>query len=166
MRLWLIWGIMGLSLGKAQAQTTPTVGSPIASAVAPTAPVSLLTPERAPSDYKRYLNERYANDKEARAAIHLFSRKKTGGGLWLGTGAAFIAFVASQTGSRPSDGGTLTVTVSPLGYGLLVGLFGGVGVGKLAQFSNQKLYQMLLDYDKEHNFPQYVTSRLKDCDYK
>ena len=116
--------------------------------------------------YKTYLSQRYAADKEARAAIHLFARKQTGGLLWLLSGAAAIGFVASQTGTTTNSSGTTTVNVSPLGYGILVGLFGGVGLGKTLRFSNNKLFDALLAHDQSGGFPGYVSDRLRDKDYK
>ncbi|MFD1467554.1 hypothetical protein ACFQ48_04915 [Hymenobacter caeli] len=120
-----------------------------------------MPPAQVPGNYKTYLYQRYAASKEATATIHLFARKQTGGALWLATGAAAIAFVASQTGTTTNGSGTTTVNVSLLGYGILLGLFGGVGVGKLARFTNGKLYQALLMYDQQKVLPNYITSRLK-----
>ena len=116
--------------------------------------------------YKTYLNYRYASDKEARAVVHLFARKQTGGGLWLGTGAAFMAFVASQTGTKTTASGTTKTTVTPLGYGLILGLFGGVGVGKLTRYSNEKLYKVLSAYDQGNGLPEGLMGQLKPKDYQ
>lgn len=116
--------------------------------------------------YKAYLNKRYAQDAEARAVINLFSRKQTGGVLWLTTGTAVIGLIASQTGTKTTASGTTTHTVTPLGYGLLVGLFGGVGVGKLARFSNDKLYKALSEYDESRSLPAYVTQSIKPKDQR
>lgn len=144
----------------ARPQPTPVT----AGATAPARPLS--TPAQVSGNYGSYLYQRYANDKEARAVVHLFSRKKTGGGLWLGVGAAVIGVIASQTGTTTTSSGTTTFEVTPLGYGLLVGLFGGVGIGKLARFSNEKLYQTLLGYEQQKGLPEYVSRRIKDKDYR
>lgn len=144
-------------------QTAPASSSPLPVTAGPVAPdpAALLSPAQVPGNYKTYLYQRYAASKEATATIHLFARKQTGGALWLATGAAVIAFVAGQTGTTSSGSGTTTVDVSPLGYGILLGLFGGVGVGKLARFTNAKLYQTLLMYDQQKVLPSYVMSRLQ-----
>lgn len=146
------------------AQTTPPA-APATAAPATQAP--LLRPNQMKGEkYRDYLNKRYADDKEARAVIHLFGRKNTGGVLWLATGAGFIGFVASQTGTKTTDSGTTTLEVTPLGWGLLLGLFGGVGIGKLARFNSEKLYATLLDYDQSHAFSGPVMGKLKDKDYR
>ncbi|MCB2377283.1 hypothetical protein LGH70_06795 [Hymenobacter sp. BT635] len=116
--------------------------------------------------YKDYLNKRYADDKEARAVIHLFNRKHTGGVLWLLTGAGVVGFITSQTGTKTTSSGTTTVEVTPLGWGIVLGLFGGVGIGKLARFNNEKLYATLADYDASHAFTGTVMGKLKDKDYR
>ncbi|PJJ61033.1 hypothetical protein [Hymenobacter chitinivorans] len=147
------------------AQTTPaptptTTPAPLTSPLLP--PLQVTTEK-----YKDYLTKRYADDKEARAVIHLYSRKKTGGAIWLATGAGVIGLVASQTGTKSNgSGGTSTVTVTPLGYGLLLGIFGGIGIGKLARFGNEKLYRVLADYDQSHAFPGFVMEHLADKDYQ
>ena len=114
--------------------------------------------------YKAYLTQRYAQDAEARAVVHLFSRKQNGGGLWLLAGATSIGLIASQTGTKTTDSGTTTFIVTPLGYGLLLGLFGGVGVGKMARFSNKNLYEALAEYERSRSLPAYVTKRIKAKD--
>ncbi|UOQ71504.1 hypothetical protein [Hymenobacter cellulosilyticus] len=150
-----------LALGSFAQTTTPTASAP----APPTTP--LLGPGQVTTEkYKDYLNKRYADDKEARAVIHLFNRKKTGGIIWLATGVGVIGFVASQTGTKTTNSGTTTVTVTPLGYGLMLGLFGGVGIGKLARFNSEKLYQTLAEYDKSHSFPGFVMEKLDDKDYR
>ncbi|MGY2132144.1 hypothetical protein ACW9KT_07940 [Hymenobacter sp. HD11105] len=117
--------------------------------------------------YREYLLKHYPNDKEARAVIHLFSRKQRGGFVWLTAGAATIGLIATQTGTTTHDSGVAyTFEVTPLGYGLLVGLFGGVGIGKLSRFSNNKLYQTLSAYDQTKTLPVYVQKRLTKKDRK
>ncbi len=165
LRVWLIAGFLGTCAVAARAQTAPAVSAQLPTTAEPAAsgaaPALLLSPTQVPGKYKTYLYQRYGTSKEASAAVHLFARKQTGGAVWLGAGALIIAFVASQTGTTSNSSGTTTVSVSPLGYGILLGLFGSVGVGKLARFSDQKLYQALLMYDQQKVWPSYVASRLK-----
>ncbi|TGE28134.1 hypothetical protein [Hymenobacter metallicola] len=155
--------VSSLTVGSfAQTSTPAAPASP-----APTLPTPLLRPAQVTGgQYKDYLTKRYANDKEARAVVHLFGRKKTGGALWLATGAGVIVLVAAQTGSKTTSSGTTTTTVTPLGYGLLLGLFGSVGIGKLARFNNEKLYQCLEAYEKGHSFPDFVYDYLTEKDYQ
>ena len=127
----------------------------------------LLPPEKVPGKYKTYLYQRYTRDREASAVTHLFGRKQRGGIVWLATGLASITWLASQTGTRTTDdGGTRTVKVSPVGWGMLVGLFGGVGLGKIARFSNARLYKLMLEHERNFPFPYYVTKRVRDRDYE
>lgn len=167
LRNWLVAAVLSCwaLLAQAQAQlptlplpptTAPAVAAPVASP-----PAALLPPTGVPGNYKDYLYQRYATDKKACAVIRLFKRRQTGGAVWLSTGVVAISVIASQTGTNTTSSGTTTFTVSPLGYAALVGLFGGVGVGKLGRFSNQKLYQALAEYDRNGVFPYYVTSRIK-----
>jgi hypothetical protein len=148
------------------APVAPPAGTPGAVVAGPSAALpALLRPSEVKESYKNYLYQRYANDKEARAAVHLFSRKQVGGGIWLGTGAVVIGFIASQTGTTKSSSGTTTFNVTPLGYGILVGLFGGVGAGKLLRFNNEKLFEALMEYDQQGHLPSRVVNRLKSKDY-
>ncbi len=147
--------------------SVPVVG--LAQAPTPSAdPLSseLLPPSKVPGKYSTYLYQRYAQDREARAVTHLFKRKKRGGLIWLGTGAVSIGWLSTQTGTRESGGGTRTVSVSPLGWGVLVGFFGGIGVGKLARFDNTRLYHIMKEHDQNFPFPNYVRKRLRDRDYE
>jgi hypothetical protein len=175
-RMWVAVAGFGLGSTAALAQAPAALpGAPVSPAptpalmAVPAAPVAalpaLLRPADVKESYKTYLYQRYASDKEARAAIHLFARKQTGGGLWLGTGAVVLGVVASQTGTTTSSSGTTTFTVTPLGYGILVGLFGGVGLGKLLRFSNEKLFEALVEYDQQGHLPGRVVTRLKSKDY-
>ncbi len=153
--------------GAPSATATPTpAAAATPSSGAPTALPAIQRPNEVQGPYKAYLSQRYANDKEAKAAIHLFARKQTGGGLWLGTGAVAIGVIASQTGTTTTNSGTTTFNVTPLGYGILVGLFGGVGVSKLLRFSNNKLFEALLEYDQRGHLPSKVVDRLRKRDYK
>lgn len=155
----------------ARAQTTPatTPDAPVAAPAAVAAPAvadKLLQPIQVPGNYKEYLTKRYANDKEARAAIEMFARKRTGGALWLLGGGAVVGFIASQTGTRTTSSGTTTVTVSPLGYLIFGGVPLGIAISKFSRFSNQSLYKMLAGYDTTHQLPGYVLGRLNPGDYK
>ena len=102
----------------------------------------LLTPQQVPGNYKDYLAKRYENDREGRAAIHMFGKHHTGGLVWLGVGAGFLGLFATQTGTHTSStGGTVTLTVSPLGYVIFVGLPAVLGISKLSRFNSQTMYQ-------------------------
>lgn len=129
---------------------------------AQTAPAEpLLKPQEVTDNYKKYLYKRYAGNEQATQVINLFAKRQTGGALWVGSGVAVIGLVASQTGSKSDgNGGTTTFTVTPLGWGVLLGLFGGVGIGKLARFSNEKLYQAFVEYDKNQAFPVAIQEKL------
>ncbi|TGE23909.1 hypothetical protein E5K00_01455 [Hymenobacter aquaticus] len=156
-----------LSVGSFAQTTTPAAETGPAAPSVATRATPLLRPAQVKGQkYKDYLYQRYADDKEARAVVHLFSRKHTGGVVWLLTGAGVIGAVASQTGTKTTDSGTTTVEVTPLGWGLLFGVFGGVGIGKLARFNNEKLYAALVDYDLSHAFPGAIMGKLKDKDYR
>jgi hypothetical protein len=166
--------VLGASLflalsGAAHAQTpTTTPEAPATPAATPgptTTPATsaaLLKPDQVKGEpYKTYLYKRFAGDEQATKAIRLFARRQTGGAVWLGTGAGFIGFVASQTGTKTDpSGGTTTLTVTPVGWAVLVGLFGGVGIGKLARFSNENLYKALAEYEQQRAFPHYVARRI------
>ncbi len=168
--LWLAglaaWAQAPAALPGAPAATATPAAGGTTPAAAPAALPALLRPNEVKEPYKAYLYQRYANSQEARAAIHLFARKQTGGGLWLGTGAVAIGVIASQTGTKTTSSGTTTVNVTPLGYGVLVGLFGGVGMGKLLRFSNDKLFEALVEYDQRGHLPNHVLERLRPRDYK
>lgn len=167
-------GLVMLSF-TALAQTTPAPATPeaptatpapAATSVVPSAGV-LLSPKLGPSNYKDYLLKRYADDKEARAVVHMFGRKQLGGGLWLGGGAAFNAFLATQTGTTTtSSGGSRTLTISPVGYVVFIGLPAILGINKLTRFSKGSLFNVLTDYEKTHTFPRFVSARVHAGDYK
>ncbi|MBF9222644.1 hypothetical protein [Hymenobacter ruricola] len=118
------------------------------------------------TSYKSYLAARYANDREAQAAIHMFGRKQTGSLVWLLGGGGAIGYLASQTGTTKSGSGTRTFTISPLGYTVFIGLVGGISAGKIARFNNSRLYEALKEYDQTHSFPDYVNAKVKDKDYR
>lgn len=169
-------GLVVLSFA-ARAQTAPVPASPAVpptpAAPAPQSPATdpsygvLLSPKLGPSNYKDYLLKRYADDKEARAVIHMFGRKQLGGALWLGGGAAFNAFLATQTGTTTtSNGGSRTLTISPVGYVVFIGLPAILGINKLTRFSKGSLFNVLTDYEKTHTFPRFVSARVHKGDYK
>lgn len=146
------------------------VGSSIAAPVTETtatSPASLLPPTQLRgSKYSAYLIQRYTTDKKARAILHLFTRKQRGGSVWLATGTMTTAIIAWKANASIDDRGTTTLTVTPLGYGLLVGLFGGVGIGKLARFNNANLYRALSAHESGSPLPIIVTKKLKEKDYR
>ena len=144
-----------------------------AAQLAPAAADSTARPLLAPTklagaypNYKTYLNTRYANDKNARAAIHMFGRKQTGGLVWLLGGGGLFGLFASQTGTTTSSSGTRTFTISPVGYVVFTGLIGGISIGKFARFNNNRLYEALKEYDQSRSFPGYVALKIKDKDYR
>lgn len=160
----------------AHAQTTPAPTAVPVLAAPATAPVittsieattaPLLTPAQVPGKYRDYLNKRYAADKEARAAVHMFGRKQTGGALWLLGGGALVGYAASQAGTTSSGTGTRTVTITPLGYLIFGGLPAGIAIGKFSRFGKGELYKMLQEYDKTHVLPGYVVTKLGKSDYQ
>ena len=169
LRLWAAPALVALLAGSAQAQVLPgtpvSPASPTTPAAAPPAASILLGPTQVPGDYKTYLYQRYASDRRAAAVVRLFARRQTGGAFWLGSGAVFIGTLAAASGTHnSSSGGTYTLTVTPLGYALFIGLFGGVGIGKLSRFSSDKLFRTLRQYDQNGSLPDYVRSRLHEYD--
>ena len=167
----------------APAQTTPATPAPSATPEGPATPTTtatqspttvsaasalgvLLSPQLVQGNYKDYLMKRYADDKEARAVVHMFGRKQTGGALWLGGGAAFMAFLTSQTGTTTSGTGTRTLTISPLGYVVFIGLPAVLGINKLSRFGKGSLFKLFTEYDKTHAFPSFVSARVHQGDYK
>lgn len=163
-RIWLAVASVGIFSVTAQAQTQlPAQPAAPATATAPTPALTgagLLRPTEVPGKYKDYLAQRYAGDPAAQAIIKHYSHRQTGGALWLATGVGAISYVASQTGTTTTSSGTTTVNVTPLGYGILVGLFGGVGVGKLVRFSNQRLFEALMAHDQQVGLPSRSLTRL------
>ena len=173
--------VLSLCTLSARAQTTPTTPTeaPATTAPVPTPPPAvpaatvaipaaevLLSPTLVPGNYKTYLTKRYASDKEARAAVEMFARKRTGGTLWLVGGGAFLGYIASQTGTKTNQGGTTTVTVSPLGYLIFGGVPLGIAISKFSRFSNESLFKVLKSYESSHQLPGYVLGRLNPGDYK
>lgn len=156
-----------LAQGVPALPAAPMPPAPPAATAVPVAPPSILAqPEEVSGPYKAYLYQRYANDQEARGVVHLFGRKQTGGMLWLLGGTTVTAYLASQTGTHASGTGTYTFTVSPLGYGILVGLTAGLGGGKLLRFNNQRLYEALLAHEQGGRFPDYVERKLRPRDFR
>ncbi len=99
--------------------------------------------------------------------MHLFKRKQRGGWLWMGTMGGLMGFLAAKSGTRTtSAGNTTTLQVTPLGWGVQVGLFAGVGGRKLIRFNNQELFKALAAHDDKRPWPGYVDNKLKDKDYK
>ena len=174
--------VLSLCTLSARAQTTPTTPTEAPAATAPPAPAAattptviaaapltsatLLPPTSVPGNYTSYLVIRYVADKEARAAIHMFGRKRTGGTFWILGGGALVGYLALQAGTKTTSTGTYTVTVSPLAYLIYGGVPTGIGICKLTRFSNVELYKMLLEYDKAHALPGYVIGKLNKSDYQ
>lgn len=163
LRIWVAVASLGLFSISAQAQGQLPAQPVAPAAAATTAPAlagaGLLRPSDVPGKYKAYLAQRYASDTEAQTIIRRYTHRQTGGALWLGAGVGAISYVASQTGTTTNSSGTMTVNVTPLGYGILVGLFGGVGVGKLVRFSNGKLFEALMAHDQQVGPPSRAASR-------
>ncbi len=85
----------------------------------------------------------------------------------MGTMGTLMGFLAANTGTKTNaNGSTTTLTVSPLGWGVQLGLFVGVGVRKEIRFSNSQLFQALAARDKGKPMPDYIDNKLKDKDYK
>ncbi|MBF9238475.1 hypothetical protein I2I05_13800 [Hymenobacter sp. BT683] len=179
LRSLLVAALLKTAVVSAQAQTVPATES--TTPVAPTSTLAatpaaiaepLLSPELAKKGnyktYKDYLNQRYTTDKEARAAVHMFGRKQTGGAVWLVGGAAVLGYLSSQTGTKTdaSTGVTTTFSISPLGYIVFAGLPAALAIGKFSRFNNGELYKMLLEYDKTHALPGYVLGKLSKSDYQ
>lgn len=144
----------------------PTV--PVTPVAAPATPLDakLLPPVLVMGKYKSYLNKRYADDKEARAVIHLYTRKSNSGFFWLLGGGAFVGFILSQTGTTVSSKGTTTNTVTPLGYAIAGGVPAIIAIVKFSRFGNEELYKTLVEYENTHAMPRKVAAQIKDSDYK
>lgn len=176
LRTLFVAGVLEIAAVAVHAQTAPAVQPAPVSATppvaAPAAPMAtpatglLLAPALVPGNFKVYLAQRYAADKEARAAIHMFGRKQTGGAIWLVGGGAFLGFLISQTGTTTDGTGTRTFTISPLGYLVFGGLPAAIAIGKFARFNSGELYKMLLEYDKTHALPGNVVAKLGKSDYQ
>ena len=143
-------------------QAVPAVPVPPPAAAAAVGP--LKRPGEVVGSYKNYLSARYANEREALAAIHLFGRKKTGGLLWLLGGAAVLGALQSQTGTTVSSTGTRSFTISPLGYLVFGGLPAGIAIGKFSRFNDGRLYEVLSGYDATHSLPGSVVVKLRPSD--
>jgi hypothetical protein len=89
-------------------------------------------------------------------AIHtLFGKRRTGGFIWTGVGAAFAARILLAGASADNASGTLVGTV------VLGGVPAAIGVGKLTRFSESKEEQTVAFYEKTKHLPPYVKRRLK-----
>ena len=168
-RVRLAVGALSFCALSAQSQTTPpaTPAEPAATpATAAPADAKLLPPTLVPGKYKAYLNKRYADDKEARAVVHLYARKSTSGVLWLLGGGALVGFIASQTGTTVSSSGTTTTTVTPLGYAIAGGVPAIIAIVRLSRYGNEALYKSLAEYDNTHTVPAKVAARIRKSDYK
>ena len=149
------------------AQTAPLIPTTTSVAAVPAAPVdALLPPIQIAGKYKEYLNKRYANDTEARAVIRLYTRKQTSGLLWLLGGGAFVGFITTQTGTKVTSSGTVTNTVTPLGYAIAGGVPAIIAIVRLSRFGNESLHKTLAEYDKTHALPGPVAAKIRKSDYR
>lgn len=91
-------------------------------------------------------------------AIHrLFSKRRTGGWLWTGIGAAFAArILVSSAGEGFSNAGGTVVGTAVLG-----GVPAGIGLGKLSRFSEDTEAQVVAMYQKNKLLPTNIKRRLK-----
>ena len=160
-------GALSICALSVHAQTPASATPAASSATISSAPADalLMMPTQVQGKYKDYLNKRYATDKEARAAVHMFGRKQTGGAVWLIGGGAVLGVLSSQTGTTRDASGTRTFTITPLGYVVFAGLPAALAISKFARFNNGELYKMLLEYDKTHALPGYVVAKLSKSDY-
>jgi hypothetical protein len=89
-------------------------------------------------------------------AVHqLFSKRRTGGWVWTGIGAAFATRILIAGASESNASGTL------VGTAVLGGGPAAIGVGKLTRFSESKEAQVADYYQKTKRLPPYVQRRLK-----
>ncbi|MGI4735366.1 MAG: hypothetical protein ACRYG7_09325 [Janthinobacterium lividum] len=89
-------------------------------------------------------------------AVHLlFSKRRTGGWIWTGIGAAFAARIIIAGAIDGNVGGAL------VGTAVLGGGPAAIGIGKLSRFSDTKEAQVTDDYQKTKRLPPYVQRRLK-----
>ncbi len=85
----------------------------------------------------------------------------------MGTVGGLLSFLISKSGTHTNaDGSTSTLTITPIGWGVQLGLFAGVGMRKEIRFSNHQLYEALKAHDERRPFPSYVDNKLKEKDYK
>lgn len=177
-RVRLAVGALSFYALSVQAQTaapaTPAADAPIPAAKpmeptpapAATPDAKLLPPMLVPDNYKAYLRKRYADDKNARAIIHLYARKSTSGFFWLMGGGAIVGFIASQTGTTVSSTGTRTTEVSPLGYAIAGGVPAIIAIVRFSRYGNENLYKTLAEYDKSHLVSPKIAAEVSKSDYK
>lgn len=80
---------------------------------------------------------------------------------------ALMGFLNANSGTKTNaDGSSTTITVTPIGWGVQLGLFAGVGLRKEIRFSNEQLYRTLATHDKGQPVPLYIDNKLKDKDYR
>jgi len=155
--LLLVLLLLLLLAGRAWGQAAPTLAG------RPATP--LLPPTEVSGPYRDYLSARYAADERALAVMRLFERRQRGGCLWLAGGAVGGVgglLLGSRT-YRLSDSSTITLQASTVA--LLVATLAApplaVGAGKLARFSNGRLYAALRTYEAGQPLPKYVARRVR-----
>jgi len=91
-------------------------------------------------------------------AIHrLYSKRRTGGWIWTGVGAAFTGRILGSSAAEgfSNAGGTVVGTL------VLGGVPAAVGIGKLSRFSQNTEDQVVAMYQKTKMLPSTVQRRLK-----
>jgi hypothetical protein len=90
-----------------------------------------------------------------RAVHYLFSKRRTGGWVWTGIGAAFAARIITAGAIDGNLGGAL------VGTAVLGGGPAAIGISKLSRFSESKEAEVTAYYQKTKRLPPYVQRRLK-----
>jgi len=89
-------------------------------------------------------------------AVHqLFSKRRTGGWIWTGVGAAFAARILTAGAIDGNLGGAL------VGTAVLGGGPAAIGIGKLKRFSEGQEELVVANYQRSKILPPYVQHRLK-----
>jgi len=89
-------------------------------------------------------------------AVHkLFSKRRTGGWIWTGVGAAFAAQILTAGAIDGNVGGAL------VGTAVLGGGPAAIGIGKLKRFSEEQEEVVVDTYQRSKLLPPYVQHRLK-----
>lgn len=91
----------------------------------------------------------------ARAVHLLFNKRRTGGWIWTGIGAAFATRILIAGATEGNAGGTV------VGTAVFGGVPAAIGVGKLTRFSESREAEVANYYQKTKHLPPYVQRRLK-----